>query len=40
MVAERVADRMGDTVADLDDSVDELENTVPTSEIKELCDPS
>jgi zinc transporter len=36
MVAERIADRMGDTVADIDDSVDELENTVLTAEIHEL----
>jgi zinc transporter len=36
MVAERIADRMGDIVADLDDSVDELEDTVVTSEIHEL----
>jgi len=36
MVAERIADRMGDIVADLDDSVDELEGTVVTSEIHEL----
>ena len=36
MVAERIADRMGDIVADLDDSVDELEDTVQTSEIQEL----
>jgi zinc transporter len=36
MVAERIADRMGDIVADLDDSVDELEDAVLTSEIHEL----
>ncbi len=36
MVAERIADRMGDIVADMDDSVDELENTVLTAEIHEL----
>jgi len=36
MVAERIADRMGDIVADIDDSVDELEDTVLTAEIHEL----
>lgn len=36
MIAERIADRMGDIVADLDDSVDELEDTVQISEIQEL----
>lgn len=36
MVAERIADRMGDIVADLDDSVDELEDIDPDSETQEL----
>ena len=36
MVAERIADRMGEIVADIDDSVDELEDTVLTAEIHEL----
>ena len=36
MVAERIADRMGDIVADLDDSVDELEDIDPASETQEL----
>ena len=36
MVANRIADRMGDIVADFDDSVDELEDNVLTSEINEL----
>jgi zinc transporter len=36
MVAERIADRMGDIVADLDDSVDELEDTVLTAETHAL----
>ena len=36
MVAERIADRMGDIIADLDDSVDELEDTVLTAESHEL----
>ncbi len=36
MVAERIADRMGDIVADLDDSVDGLEDTVLTTESHEL----
>ena len=36
MVAERIADRMGDIIADLDDSVDELENMVLTAESHEL----
>jgi zinc transporter len=36
MVAERIADRMGDIVADLDDSVDELEDTVLTAEVPAL----
>ncbi len=36
MVAERIADRMGDIVANLDDSVDDLEDTVQTSETQEL----
>jgi zinc transporter len=36
MVAERIADRMGDIVADIDDRVDELEDTVLTAEIHEL----
>ncbi|UCE07968.1 MAG: zinc transporter ZntB [bacterium] len=36
MVAERIADRMGDIVADLDDNVDELEDTFITAEIHEL----
>ena len=35
-VAERIADRMGDIVADLDDNVDELEDTFLTSEIHEM----
>lgn len=36
MVAERIADRMGDTVADLDDSADEMEDTVLTADIHEV----
>ena len=36
MVAERIADRMGDIVADIDDSVDGLEDTVLTAESHEL----
>jgi zinc transporter len=36
MVAERIADRMGDIVADLEDSVDEIEDTVLTAESHEL----
>ncbi len=36
MVAERIADRMGDIIADLDDSVDELKDTVLTAESHEL----
>jgi zinc transporter len=36
MVAERIADRMGDIIADLEDSVDEIEDTVLTAESHEL----
>ena len=36
MVANRIADRMGDIIAELDDNVDELENTVLTAETHEL----
>ena len=36
MVAERIADRMGDIIADLEDSVDEIEDTVQTAESHEL----
>lgn len=36
MIAEKIADRMGDVVADLDDSVDALEDTVLTAESHEL----
>jgi len=36
MVSERLADRMGDVIADIDDSVDELEDTVLTGESYEL----
>jgi zinc transporter len=35
-VAKRIADRMGDVIADIDDSVDELEDTVLTAESYEL----
>jgi zinc transporter len=36
MVAERLADRMGDVIADVDDKVDELEDTVITAESYQL----
>jgi zinc transporter len=36
MVAERIADRMGDIIAELEDSVDEIEDTVLTAESHEL----
>jgi zinc transporter len=36
MVAERIADRMGDTIADLDESVDALEDSVLTAQGHEL----
>ena len=36
MVAERIANRMGDIIADLEDSVDEIEDTVLTAESHEL----
>ena len=36
MIAERIADRMGDIIADLEDSVDEIEDTVLTAESHEL----
>jgi len=36
MVSDRIADRMGEVVADIDDSVDELEDTVLTAESHEL----
>jgi zinc transporter len=36
MVTERLADRMGDVVAEIDDKVDELEDTVITAESYEL----
>ena len=36
MIAERIADRMGDVVADLDDQVDALEDSVLTAESHEL----
>jgi zinc transporter len=36
LVAERIADRMGDVIADLDDKVDELEGTVLTAESHQL----
>ncbi|MBT8371831.1 MAG: zinc transporter ZntB [Deltaproteobacteria bacterium] len=36
MVTERLADRMGDVVAEIDDNVDELEDTVLTAESYEL----
>ena len=36
MVAERIADRMGDVIADLDDKADELEDSVLTAESREL----
>lgn len=36
MVAERIADRMGDIIAYLEDSVDEIEDTVLTAESHEL----
>ena len=36
MVADRIADRMGDVIMDLDDAVDELEDAVVTAEIREL----
>lgn len=36
MVAERLADRMGDVVAEIDDNVDELEDTLLTAERYEL----
>jgi zinc transporter len=36
MVAERIADRMGDVVADLDDHADELEDSVVSAESHEL----
>jgi zinc transporter len=36
MVAERIADRMGDIIADLEDSADEIEDTVLTAESHEL----
>jgi zinc transporter len=36
MVADRIADRMGDIIADLEDSVDEIEDTVLTAETHEL----
>ena len=36
MVSERLTDRMGDVVADIDDSIDELEDTVLSAESYEL----
>jgi zinc transporter len=36
MVTERIADRMGDVIAEIDDQVDELEDTVITAESYEL----
>ena len=36
MVADRIADRMGDIVAEIDDKVDELDDTVLTAETHEL----
>ena len=36
MVAKRIADRMGDVVADLDDHADELEDSVVSTESREL----
>jgi len=36
MIAERIADRMGDVISDLDDQVDELEDSVLTAESKDL----
>ena len=36
MVAERIADRMGDVISDLDDKADELEDSVLTAESKDL----
>lgn len=36
MVAERLADRMGDVIVDVDDKVDELEDTVITAESYQL----
>ena len=36
MVAERIANRMGDIIANVDDSVDELEDAVLTAETREL----
>jgi zinc transporter len=36
MVAERIADRMGDVISELDDRVDELEDSVLEAESKEL----
>lgn len=36
MIAERIADRMGDVISDIDDQVDGLEDSVLTAESKEL----
>jgi len=36
MVAERIADRMGDVISEIDDNVDELEDAVLTAESRDL----